>query len=71
MYMYSSRNYLSAFEEFLRENQLTVPPESSSPSSDVDQNGGYVEAGSATSPNIKFYWNLLNQESIKIPPNNN
>ena len=61
--MSSQRNYLSAFEKFLQENNSTAPPPSSASISDADQDGGHVQAveavenGSATSPNSNYYYN--------------
>ena len=42
--MSSSRNYLSAFEEFLQQNNCPAPPPTCGPSSDADQDGGHVQA---------------------------
>ena len=58
--MSSQRNYLSAFEKFLQENNSTAPPPSSASISDAEQDGGHVQAvenGSATSPNSNYYYN--------------
>ena len=61
--MSSSRNYLSAFEEFLQQNNCSAPPPTSESSLDADQDGGHVQAveavepGSATSPNNNSYYN--------------
>ena len=61
--MSSSRNYLSAFEEFLQQNNCAAPPPTSESSSDADQDGGHVQAveavepGSAISLNSNYYYN--------------
>ena len=72
--MSSSRNYLSAFEEFLQQNNCPAPPPTCGSSSDADQDGGHVQAveavepGSATSTNSNYYYNY---KYIKISLNNN